>query len=254
MLVSQGGNIISSPCNIAYPTSPAYDANLDFNFIAFSRRYRTNGPRSSNVESRYQIQHNPAGHPTQGFPERIKAALNSALEAEVYEHDSGIPNMLGLFDNHRRGQQWSLASRLRTPLEDLKSTSPELAHKLSESCNSTDVAAIQYRRLAEQWGAAVAEIRNLEGFLRFLLPYSYDAFQAAAHTMCQLFRILRVLRIARPTASLLQSAKEHSELWPQDPPSAVHSLLKTAVVALTDITAVRAAMTASKEKRIGCMR
>ncbi|KAG1775556.1 hypothetical protein EV702DRAFT_1279904 [Suillus placidus] len=170
--------------------------NLDLNFIAFSRRYLTNGSRSSNVESRYQIQHNPAGHPTQGFPERIKVALNSALEAEVYEHDSGIPNMLSLFDNHRCGQQWSLASRLRTPLEDLESTSPELTHKLSELSKSlsdaqssatltdraaADVPAIQYRRLTEQWGAAVAEICNPEGFSRFLPTFVRWLSSSSAH-------------------------------------------------------------------------
>ncbi|KIK42397.1 hypothetical protein CY34DRAFT_145932, partial [Suillus luteus UH-Slu-Lm8-n1] len=94
-----------------------------------------------------------------------------------------------------RGQQWSLASRLRTPLEDLESTSPELARKLSELSKSlsnaqgsatltdraaADIAAIQYRRLMEQWGAAVTEIRNLEGFSRFLLPPSYADLQKAA--------------------------------------------------------------------------
>ncbi|KAG1841942.1 hypothetical protein DFJ58DRAFT_748334 [Suillus subalutaceus] len=31
-----------------------------------------------------------------------------------------------------RGQQWSLASRLRSPLEDLESTNPNLAHMFSE--------------------------------------------------------------------------------------------------------------------------
>ncbi|KAG1869918.1 CHAT domain-containing protein [Suillus subluteus] len=94
-----------------------------------------------------------------------------------------------------RGQQWSLASRLRTPLEDLQSTSPKLARKLSELSKSlsdaqgsaistdrvtADRAAIQYRRLTEQWRAAVAEIRNLKGFSRFLLPPSYEDLQAAA--------------------------------------------------------------------------
>ncbi|KAG2348726.1 hypothetical protein BDR05DRAFT_1055696 [Suillus weaverae] len=94
-----------------------------------------------------------------------------------------------------RGQQWSLASRLRTPLEDLESTSPELARKLSEFSKSlsdaqasatltdrvaADVAATQYRRLTERWGAAVAENLNLKGFSRFLLPPSYEELQAAA--------------------------------------------------------------------------
>ncbi|KAG2344406.1 hypothetical protein BDR05DRAFT_999166 [Suillus weaverae] len=94
-----------------------------------------------------------------------------------------------------RGQQWSLASRLRTPLEDLMSASPELANKLSEISKllsdvqgsagsadraAADRAAIQYRRLQEQWGAVVADIRNLKGFSRFLLPPSYEDLQAAA--------------------------------------------------------------------------
>ncbi|KAG2083846.1 CHAT domain-containing protein [Suillus cothurnatus] len=94
-----------------------------------------------------------------------------------------------------RGQQWSLASRLRTPLEDLEFACPELAHRLSEinkrlsdtqgSSSSTDraaadLAAIHYRRLQGQWGAVVAEIRNLKGFSRFLLPPSYNDLQAAA--------------------------------------------------------------------------
>ncbi|KAG1878090.1 CHAT domain-containing protein [Suillus subalutaceus] len=94
-----------------------------------------------------------------------------------------------------RGQQWTLASRLRTPLDDLESTSPELARKFSElsRCLSdaqgaavgTDRAAVdrgetQYRRLTEQWGAVVVEIRNLEGFSRFLLSPSYEDLQAAA--------------------------------------------------------------------------
>ncbi|KAG1729757.1 CHAT domain-containing protein [Suillus lakei] len=95
-----------------------------------------------------------------------------------------------------RGQQWSLASRLRTPLEDLKSASPVLAHKLSEISKhlvdaqgsagskdraAADRAAIQYRRLTEQWEGAVAEIRGLKDFSRFLLPPSYADLQAAAH-------------------------------------------------------------------------
>jgi hypothetical protein len=93
-----------------------------------------------------------------------------------------------------RGQQWSLASRLRTPLEDLKLTCPELAHRVSEinKCLSdtqgsassanravADRAATHYRRLQGQWGAVVAEIRNLKGFSRFLLPPSYEDLQAA---------------------------------------------------------------------------
>ncbi|KAG1841934.1 CHAT domain-containing protein [Suillus subalutaceus] len=94
-----------------------------------------------------------------------------------------------------RGQQWSLASRLRTPLEDLESENLNLAHRFSElskclsgahgSTISTDRAAVdraetEYRKLTEQWGAVVAEIRNLKGFSRFLLPPSYRELRAAA--------------------------------------------------------------------------
>ncbi|KAG2147002.1 CHAT domain-containing protein [Suillus cothurnatus] len=94
-----------------------------------------------------------------------------------------------------RGQQWSLASRLRTPLENLESTNSNIAHKFSElskrvadaqgSAVSTDgaaadSAAIQYRRITTQWQAVVAEIRNIKGFSRFLLPPLYEDLQAAA--------------------------------------------------------------------------
>ncbi|KAG1729213.1 CHAT domain-containing protein [Suillus paluster] len=94
-----------------------------------------------------------------------------------------------------RGQQWSLASRLRTPLDDLESASLPLAQKFSElskrlsdaqgSTVSTDPAvadrvAIEYRILTTQWEATLAEIQNLDGFSRFLLPPSYEDLQAAA--------------------------------------------------------------------------
>ncbi|KAG0695706.1 CHAT domain-containing protein [Suillus ampliporus] len=94
-----------------------------------------------------------------------------------------------------RGQQWSLASRLRTPLDDLKSASLPLAHILSElskrlshtqgSAVSTDPAAadraaVEYRILVTQWEAALGEVRTLHGFSRFLLPPSYKDLQAAA--------------------------------------------------------------------------
>ncbi|KAG2118410.1 CHAT domain-containing protein [Suillus clintonianus] len=207
--------------------------------------------------SRYRVQHDPddlsfavenfrlaSGHPTQGFPRRVQAALNRVDEAEDHQHDSALEayqTCLELFDNHvmtrssiisrreaatafrraqslpvdaascavrsndlqravelvehGRGQQWSLASRLRTPLEDLKSASPQLAQtlaelskRLSDAQGSTgsadkaaaDQAAINYMKLTRQWEATVAEIRNLQGFSRFLLPPSYKDLQAAA--------------------------------------------------------------------------
>ncbi|KAG0703598.1 CHAT domain-containing protein [Suillus ampliporus] len=96
-----------------------------------------------------------------------------------------------------RGQQWSLASRLRTPIEDLELASPKLAHSFSELSKhvsnpvqssaaitdraAADQAATEYRRLTEQWEAVAAEIRTtLPGFSQFLLPPSYKDLQAAA--------------------------------------------------------------------------
>ncbi|KAG2114890.1 CHAT domain-containing protein [Suillus cothurnatus] len=95
-----------------------------------------------------------------------------------------------------RGQQWSLASRLRTPVEDLESANPTLAHnylELSKLVSNTaqnsatitdraaaDRAATEYRRLTEQWAAVVAEIRGIRAFSRFLLPPLYEGLQAAA--------------------------------------------------------------------------
>ncbi|KAG1773680.1 CHAT domain-containing protein [Suillus placidus] len=95
-----------------------------------------------------------------------------------------------------RGQQWSLASRLRTPVEDLESANPKLAHNylelsklVSDAAQSSatitdraaaDRAATEYRRLTRRWEAAVAEIRDLRAFSRFLLPPLYEDLQAAA--------------------------------------------------------------------------
>ncbi|KAG2339529.1 hypothetical protein BDR05DRAFT_1003340, partial [Suillus weaverae] len=92
-----------------------------------------------------------------------------------------------------RGQQWSLASRLRTPVEDLESANPKLAHNYSELSKrvsdaaqssaaiadraAADRAATEYRGLTRQWEAAVTEIRNLRAFSRFLLPPSYKDLQ-----------------------------------------------------------------------------
>ncbi|KIK38781.1 hypothetical protein CY34DRAFT_808972 [Suillus luteus UH-Slu-Lm8-n1] len=207
--------------------------------------------------SRYRILHDPADlslaienfrlaskHPTQGFPGRIKRAIEWARQAEVYQHESALEAYqmcFELFESHvmtrssiisrreaatafrgarslpvdaascvirrgnlrhavelveqGRGQQWSLASRLRTPLEDLKIASPQLAQQLSElskllsdaqgSAGSTDPAAAdkaatEHRSLTRKWDAAVAEIRGLRAFSRFLLPPSYEDVQAAA--------------------------------------------------------------------------
>ncbi|KAG1827863.1 CHAT domain-containing protein [Suillus variegatus] len=95
-----------------------------------------------------------------------------------------------------RGQQWSLASRLRTPVEDIESANPalarnylELSKRVSDAAQSSatisdraaaDRAATEYRRLTRQWEAAVAKIRDVPAFSRFLLPPSYADLQAAA--------------------------------------------------------------------------
>ncbi|KAG2034101.1 CHAT domain-containing protein [Suillus americanus] len=95
-----------------------------------------------------------------------------------------------------RGQQWSLASRLKTPVADLESANPTLAHNYLELSKrvsnaaqgsasitdraAADRAATEYRGLTRQWGIVIAEIRNIRSFSRFLLPPSYEDLQAAA--------------------------------------------------------------------------
>ncbi|KAG1897191.1 CHAT domain-containing protein [Suillus fuscotomentosus] len=106
-----------------------------------------------------------------------------------------LPHAIELVEQGR-GQQWSLASRLRTPVEALESANPALAHnylELSELVSNAaqssatiidraavDRAAIEYRRLTRQWEAAVAQIRDLRGFSRFLLPPLYADLQVAS--------------------------------------------------------------------------
>ncbi|KAG2094849.1 CHAT domain-containing protein [Suillus discolor] len=106
-----------------------------------------------------------------------------------------LPHAVELVEQGR-GQQWSLASRLRTPVEALESTNPKLAHnylELSKLVSSAaqssatitdraaaDRAAMEYRKLTRQWEAAVAQIRDLPAFSRFLLPPLYADLQAAA--------------------------------------------------------------------------
>ncbi|KAG1850115.1 CHAT domain-containing protein [Suillus tomentosus] len=209
-------------------------------------------------QSRYRILHDPAdlslaiqnfrlasGHPTQGFPERIKTAYDWTIDTEQHGDVSALEAYsmcFDLLDGHLatrsstisqreaaaafyytrslpvdaascairhvnlrravelveqgRGQQWSLASRLRTPVEDLESTNPklacnylELSKRVSNAAQSSatitnraaaDREAVEYRRLTRQWEAAVARIRGLPAFSRFLLPPAYEDLQAAA--------------------------------------------------------------------------
>ncbi|KAG2108771.1 hypothetical protein BD769DRAFT_1643001 [Suillus cothurnatus] len=94
------------------------------------------------------------------------------------------------------GQQWLLASQLKTPVEDLESANPKLAQdylelskRVSNAAQSSatiinraaaDRAATEYRRLTRQWETVIAEIRDLQAFSQFLLPPSYEDLQAAA--------------------------------------------------------------------------
>ncbi|KAG1816836.1 CHAT domain-containing protein [Suillus subaureus] len=167
-------------------------------------------------------------YPTQGFRERIITAQNWVTAAEQYSHTSAPEAYDTCFDlgdylatrstlpvdaascpicchnlrhavefvEHGCDQQWSLASRLRTPVEDLESANPTLVHNYLElskhvsnaaqsSATITDRAAAnraatEYRRLTEQWAAAVVEIRDLRAFSRSLLPPLYENLQAAS--------------------------------------------------------------------------
>ncbi|KAG1877531.1 hypothetical protein F4604DRAFT_1954806 [Suillus subluteus] len=125
----------------------------------------------------------------------FRSAQSLPVDAASCAICSGNPQRAVELVEQGRGQQWSLASRLRTPLEDLESTSRQLAQRLSElsrrlsdaqgSAISTDRvaadrAATEYRRLSKKWEAAIAEIRNLQDFSRFLLPLSFTDLQAAA--------------------------------------------------------------------------
>ncbi|KAG2342356.1 hypothetical protein BDR05DRAFT_990471 [Suillus weaverae] len=112
--------------------------------------------------SRYRVQHDSAdlslAHRDtlpKAFRVELKQLCAGLTQLKIVK--TTLPSKLELAEQGR-GQLWSLASRLRTPLEDLKS----------------------YRRLQEQWDAVVAEIQNIRGFSRFLLPPSYEDVQAAA--------------------------------------------------------------------------
>ncbi|KAG0698936.1 hypothetical protein DFH29DRAFT_877650 [Suillus ampliporus] len=163
-------------------------------------------------------------HPTQGFPNRVQTSRKWVVAVEQYHHTSALEAYTACFkllDSHLatrslatlgrempsvkkavelveqgRGQQWSLGSRLKTPVVNLQPANPNLAHnllKLSTHVSNAakgsaaitdraaaDRAAVEYRRLTTRWEAVVAEIRNIQGFSRFLLPPSYEDLQAAA--------------------------------------------------------------------------
>ncbi|KAG1726133.1 TPR-like protein [Suillus lakei] len=94
---------------------------------------------------------------------------------------------------------WTQMARLRTPLDNLRTCGdhavtlmkrfrdlssllekPPASH--ADETPKVDVEAeeTRYRRLVEEWNRAVEEIRNIEGFSRFLLPPLFSDLQEAA--------------------------------------------------------------------------
>ncbi|KAG1719232.1 CHAT domain-containing protein [Suillus lakei] len=86
-------------------------------------------------------------------------------------------------------------STQRLHMKTSSSAYPILAHKFAQLSQrlsdvqgsaaitdraAADLAAREYRRLTEQWEATVAEIRDIQGFSRFLLPPLYTDLQEAA--------------------------------------------------------------------------
>ncbi|KAG1818644.1 CHAT domain-containing protein [Suillus subaureus] len=59
-------------------------------------------------------------------------------------------------------------------------SSPQIFGAQQVSVRGSRFHKIQHRKLTEQWGAVVAETRDLKGLSRFLLPSSYGELQAAA--------------------------------------------------------------------------
>ncbi|KAG1778158.1 hypothetical protein EV702DRAFT_1044841 [Suillus placidus] len=154
-----------------------------------------------------------SGHPTQGFPYRIITAWNWVVAVERHSHTSALEaynTCFDLLDAHLATRSSATSRREAAAafhyarslpadaasFEDLESANPKLARNYLElsklvsnaaqsSVASTDRAAAdraatEYRRLTEQWEAAVTEIRNLQAFSRFLLPPLYADLQAAA--------------------------------------------------------------------------
>jgi CHAT domain-containing protein len=167
---------------VATAESHQYDSALEA-YQTYLELFNSHVMTRSSIISRREAA--SAFHGTQSLP--VDAA-SFAIRRDHLRHAVELAE-------HGRGQQWSLISRLRTPLEDLESMSPELARKVSElnkrlagaqdSAGSTDRvtadrAAIEYRRHTREWEAAVVEIRNIQGFSRFLLPPAYEDLQAAA--------------------------------------------------------------------------
>ncbi|KAG1873812.1 hypothetical protein F4604DRAFT_1681024 [Suillus subluteus] len=149
--------------------------------------------------SRYQILHDHADlslamedfrlasrHPTQGFREQPRTG--SPQQSSTTQHH--VPSAATIYDRQWNSWSTAVASNGHWHLgsgHQLKIS--KLSKRVSNSTQSsaaitdraaTDRAATVYRRLTEQWAAAVAEIRDLRTFSRFLLPPLYEDLQAAA--------------------------------------------------------------------------
>ncbi|KAG2151615.1 TPR-like protein [Suillus bovinus] len=94
---------------------------------------------------------------------------------------------------------WTQMTRLRMPLDGLQTRGdhaaallkrfrelsslldkPPASHPDSTSRVNVDAEETRYRRLVKEWNSAVEEIRNIEGFSRFLLPPLFSDLQEAA--------------------------------------------------------------------------
>ncbi|KIJ64560.1 hypothetical protein HYDPIDRAFT_28497 [Hydnomerulius pinastri MD-312] len=105
--------------------------------------------------------------------------------------NNDVVNAVEMFEQSR-GLFWTHMSRLRTPLDKLRSTGEldqkladefeSLSHQLEMPVSLTDDGpeGQRYRRLQRSWNATVDKIRAVEGFDHFLLPPSYDDLRAAA--------------------------------------------------------------------------
>ncbi|EGO00932.1 hypothetical protein SERLA73DRAFT_50501, partial [Serpula lacrymans var. lacrymans S7.3] len=102
-----------------------------------------------------------------------------------------------------RALLWTQLSRFRTSLDDLQCTGGREAQlavtlqqlgrelerggsslgphgALVESCSSLEAGARRYRKLSAQWENTVQEIRQLEGYVHFLMPTPFDELKKAA--------------------------------------------------------------------------
>ncbi|KAH7909374.1 TPR-like protein [Hygrophoropsis aurantiaca] len=98
-----------------------------------------------------------------------------------------------------RGVIWTQMANLRTPLEHLRGVSAlgerlatdlqRISLQLDKSSegmqqgkgsSSRDAEAQHHRHLAEEWDSVVSQVRQVEGFSRFLLPPLYSDLQQAA--------------------------------------------------------------------------